>query len=298
MSEIIKNRIHFLGIFDAKNSNPNGDPDAAGQPRIDPMTGLCLVTDVCLKRKIRNEITLMKGKTPGYKLYIESNCGETLNARDEEAFRVATGVTIEKLAEYKQEHSDVDEILRQFVCDNYYDVRTFGGVMTRFQSAKLNSGMIRGPVQISMAESVVPVEMNDLTLVRTIVATEDEVQKGNTTFGQKSIIPYGLFTFTGSISPMLARATGFSEDDQELFFTALMNMFEHDQAAIRNQMVLRKLVIFRHDSAYGNAPAHKLYERVHIRQIDPAKPARNYSDFIVDVDSKDLPKGVSIEVRD
>ena len=298
MSNIIKNRIHFMGIFDAKNSNPNGDPDAAGQPRIDPTTGLCLVTDACLKRKIRNEIALMKEGAPSYKLYIESNCGETLNARDEENFELATKIALKNLAEYKKDHPDVDDILRKFVCGNYYDIRTFGGVMTRFQAAKLNSGMIRGPVQISMAESVLPVELREVSVARTIVATEEEVQKGNTTFGQKAIIPYGLFTFTGSISPMLARATGFSEEDQELLFDAIVNMFEHDQAAIRNQMALRKLVIFTHDSAYGNAPAHKLYERVHIQQVDPSKPARYYSDFAVEVDTANVPTGVSIEVRD
>lgn len=139
MSDIIKKRVHFVGIFDAKNSNPNGDPDAGGQPRIDPMTGLCLVTDACIKRKIRNEVALRKEGASGFKLYIESNCGETLNARDEENFKLATGVTLQKLADYKKDHSNVDDILRKFVCGNYYDVRAFGGVMTRFQTAKLNS---------------------------------------------------------------------------------------------------------------------------------------------------------------
>lgn len=299
IKQVIQNKYDFVSIFDCKNGNPNGDPDAGNQPRIDPVTGLCLMTDVSLKRKIRNYIALVREGVPGFKMYIQPQSGQTLNDRDMECFITATNCTKESIAEYKKGHPEVDDVLRNFMCENYYDIRTFGGVMTKFQSANLNCGTIRGPVQIAMAESVSPVDLRELSITRTAVATEDEIKKKEGTFGQKPIIPYGLFVCTGSVSPTLAQKyTGFSEEDLNLLWDAIMNMFDFDKSACRAEMATRKLVIFKHDSIYGNAPSHKLYERVHVKEANTGKPIRNYSDYEVTVDDTNLPAGVTVEVRE
>lgn len=299
IKQAIQNKYDFFFMFDGRNCNPNGEPDAGNAPRIDPETGLCLVTDVCLKRKIRNYVALVREGVPGFKMYIQPQSGQTLNARDMESFVAATGCTTGSIAEYKKGHPEVDDVLRNFMCENYYDIRTFGGVMTKFQSANLNCGTIRGPVQISMAESVSPVELRELSITRTAVATEDEIKKKEGTFAQKPIIPYGLFVCTGSVSPTLAQKyTGFSEEDLNLLWDAIMNMFDFDKSACRAEMATRKLVIFKHDNIYGNAPSHKLYERVHVKEVNPGKPIRSFSDYEVTVNDTDLPAGVSIEVRE
>lgn len=295
MSEPIKNRYEFVILFDVENGNPNGDPDAGNMPRVDPETGLGLVTDVCLKRKIRNYVETVKGDADGYRIYIKD--GVPLNRSDTEAYETL-GVTDKTVKEKKKADSHLDEKIRDWMCANFYDIRTFGAVMTTFVKAALNCGQVRGPVQLGFARSVEPVMPQEVTITRVAITTEADAEKKGTEMGRKYIIPYGLYRCEGYVSANLARkTTGFSEEDLELLWQAILNMFEHDRSAARGKMAVRELIIFKHDSELGCAPAWKLFESVKVERTnqDHAAPARSYGDYQVTVDEAALPAGVTCQ---
>ena len=273
MAEPIKNRYEFVILFDVENGNPNGDPDAGNMPRVDPETGLGLVTDVCLKRKIRNYVETVKGEA-----YAE------------------LGVTDKTVKEKKRTDPGLDEKIRDWMCANFYDIRTFGAVMTTFVKAALNCGQVRGPVQLGFARSVEPVMPQEVTITRVAITTEADAEKKGTEMGRKYIIPYGLYRCEGYVSANLARkTTGFSEEDLELLWQAILNMFEQDRSAARGKMAVRELIIFKHDCELGCAPAWKLFETVEVERVDKsdAAPARSYRDYQVTVDESALPAGVT-----
>ena len=292
MSEPIKNRYEFVVLFDVENGNPNGDPDAGNMPRVDPETGYGLVTDVCLKRKIRNYVEMAKEGENGYRIYIKD--GVPLNTSDKEACAYV-GVDPDKLKDAKKKDEHLDEKLRDFMCDNFYDIRTFGAVMTTFVKGALNCGQVRGPVQLGFARSVDPILPQEVTIARITQATQKLIdEKGPHTLGNKYIIPYGLYRVEGYVSANLARkTTGFSQEDLDLLWTAILNMFENDHSAARGKMAVRELIVFKHDSELGNAPAHKLFDLVKAER-DPEVPvARSYSDYTVTVEEEKLPAGVA-----
>lgn len=292
MSEPIKNRYEFVILFDVENGNPNGDPDAGNMPRIDPETNLGLVTDVCLKRKIRNYVETVKEGVPGYRIYIKD--GVPLNRSDREAYSYL-GIDEANLKETKKKDDKVDEKIRRFMCENFFDIRTFGAVMTTFVKAALNCGQVRGPVQLGFSRSVDPVIPQEVTITRVAIATEADAEKKSTEMGRKYIIPYGLYRCEGYISANLARkTTGFSEDDLQLLWDAILNMFEHDHSAARGNMAVRELIVFKHDSELGNAPAYRLFETVSVARKDSAQPARCYSDYEVTIDEAVIPAGVTM----
>lgn len=288
MSEVIKNRYDFVILFDVENGNPNGDPDAGNMPRMDPETGYGLITDVCLKRKIRNYVETLKEGAPGFQIYIKE--GVPLNRSDNEAVQA---LGIEDIKNAKRSDPDIDQKLRNWMCKNFYDIRTFGAVMTTFVKNALNCGQVRGPVQLSFARSIDPVVPQEVTITRVAITTEGDAEKKKTEMGQKHIIPYALYRAEGFVSANLARkTTGFSEEDLELLWQAIMNMFENDHSAARGKMAVRKLIIFKHDSELGNAPAHKLFDLVQVRKKDTVVVSRSYNDYIVEI-SPDLPDGVT-----
>lgn len=289
----ISNRYEFVVFFDVENGNPNGDPDAGNMPRIDPETGYGLVTDVCLKRKIRNYVETMKEGEQGYRIYVKQ--GVTLNSNDNEACDYV-GVKADKLKEAKKKDENLDEKIRNFMCENFFDIRTFGAVMTTFVTGSLNCGQIRGPVQLGFARSVDPIVPQEVTITRVTFTTdkEAETKSGNTQIGRKYIVPYGLYRVEGYISANLARkTTGFSEDDLELLWQAILNMFELDRSAARGKMAVRQLIVFRHDSELGNAPAWKLFELVKAEKNPGVVAPRAYSDYTLSVDEENLPAGVT-----
>lgn len=293
MSDPIRNRYEFVILFDVENGNPNGDPDAGNMPRVDPETGLGLVTDVCLKRKIRNYVETVKEDAEGYRIYVKD--GVPLNRSDMKAF-AALDVTEKNIKEKKKADPDLDKKLRDWMCANFFDIRAFGAVMTTFTKNALNCGQVRGPVQLSFAHSVEPVVPQEVTITRIAITTEADAERKGTEMGRKHIVPYGLYRCEGYISANLARkTTGFSDEDLTLLWEAILNMFEHDHSAARGKMAVRALIVFKHDSELGCAPAHKLFERVHVRRKiegDPA-PARSYQDYSVTVDEDNLPDGVT-----
>ncbi len=291
MSEPIKNRYEFVLLFDVENGNPNGDPDAGNMPRVDPETGFGLVTDVCLKRKIRNYVETAKEGEPGYRIYIKD--GVPLNTSDKEACAYV-GVEADKLKDAKKKDEHLDEKIRDFMCSNFYDIRTFGAVMTTFVKGALNCGQVRGPVQLGFARSVDPVLPQEITITRVAITTEADAEKKDTEIGHKYIIPYGLYRVEGFVSANLARkTTGFSEEDLELLWTALLNMFENDHSAARGKMAVRELIIFKHNCELGCAPAHKLFELVKVARKDGVATARSYEDYTVTMNENDLPDGVT-----
>ena len=297
MSEAIKNRYEFVILFDVENGNPNGDPDAGNMPRVDPETGLGLVTDVCLKRKIRNYVETVKEDATGYRIYIKD--GVPLNRSDAEAY-AALDVTEKTVKAKKKENPDLDRNIRDWMCVNFYDIRTFGAVMTTFVKAALNCGQVRGPVQMGFARSVEPVVPQEVTITRVAITTEADAENKGTEMGRKYIVPYGLYRCEGYISANLARkTTGFSEKDLELLWEAILNLFEHDHSAARGKMAVRELIIFKHDSELGCAPAHKLFDTVKVTRTHPEDitPARSYQDYVVTVDEAALPEGVTCEIR-
>ncbi len=293
--EAIKNRYEFVVLFDVENGNPNGDPDAGNMPRIDPETGYGLVTDVCLKRKIRNYVETVKEDEAGYRIYIKENV--PLHTSDEEACAYI-GVSKDKLKEAKKKDPDLDRKIRDFMCNNFYDIRTFGAVMTTFVKGALNCGQVRGPVQIGFARSIDPVMPQEVTITRVAITTEEDAEKKGTEMGRKYIVPYALYRAEGFISANLARkSTGFSEEDLELLFEAIMNMFELDHSAARGKMAVRQLIIFKHGNELGNAPAHKLFELVQVEKKAGVIAPRQYADYTVTVDTDHVPAGVSCEIR-
>ena len=291
MAEPIKNRYEFVVLFDVENGNPNGDPDAGNMPRIDPETGYGLVTDVCLKRKIRNYVEMAKEGADGYKIYIKE--GVPLNTSDKEACSDA-GVAPDKLKEAKKKDANLDEKIRNYMCSHFYDIRTFGAVMTTFVKGALNCGQVRGPVQLGFARSVDPILPQEITITRVAITTEADAEKKGTEMGRKYIVPYGLYRVEGYVSANLARkTTGFSEEDLNLFWTAILNMFENDHSAARGKMAVRELIVFKHDSELGCAPAHKLFDLVQVAHKDGVTAPRAYSDYTVSVAEDKLPAGVT-----
>ena len=291
MSEPIKNRYEFVVFFDVENGNPNGDPDAGNMPRVDPETGYGLVTDVCLKRKIRNYVEMAKEGEGGYRIYIKD--GVPLNTSDKEACAYV-GVDADKLKDAKKKDEHLDEKLRVFMCRNFYDIRTFGAVMTTFFKGALNCGQVRGPVQLGFARSVDPIMPQEVAITRVAITREADAEKKNTEMGRKYIVPYGLYRAEGYVSANLARkTTGFSEDDLNLLWTAILNMFENDRSAARGKMAVRELIVFKHDSELGCAPAHKLFDLVKAAHKDDVTTPRSYEDYTVTVDEAALPAGVT-----
>ncbi len=293
MREVIKNRYEFVFLFDVENGNPNGDPDAGNLPRLDPETGLGLVTDVCLKRKIRNYVELVKEDQDGYKIYIKA--GVSLNRSDATAFE-ALNITEENIQDAKKNDDKLSEKIRDFMCEHFYDIRTFGAVMTTFtkKKYKLNCGQVRGPVQISFAQSIDPIVPNEITITRTAITTEADAAEKTTEMGRKSIVPYGLYRAEGFVSANLARkTTGFSEDDLNLLWEAIINMFEHDHSAARGKMAVRELIVFKHATELGNTPSYKLFDAVHVTKKEGVIAPRSYSDYTVTIDEESIPESVT-----
>jgi CRISPR-associated protein Csd2 len=283
-------------LFDVENGNPNGDPDAGNMPRIDPETGLGLVTDVCLKRKIRNYVDTVKEGEAGYQIYIQEKV--PLNRMDKRAIEyVNLDPEDEKaLKKAKKDDPELDVKLRDFMCRNFFDVRAFGAVMTTFVKANLNCGQVRGPVQIGFARSIDPIMPQEVTITRVAITTEADAENKGTEMGRKTIVPYGLYRAEGFVSANLARkTTGFSEDDLSLLWQAILNMFENDHSAARGKMCVRELIVFKHDSELGNAPAHKLFDAVKVRRAPAVAAPRSYSDYAVEVDTASLPDGVTCQ---
>lgn len=298
MSEVIKNRYDFVILFDVENGNPNGDPDAGNLPRVDAETGNGIVTDVCLKRKIRNYVETVKEDADGYRIYIRQSV--SLNRSDKEALdhfgikgddkKIGDAIKAAKKA-----NPELDGLIRDYMCSNFYDIRTFGAVMTTFTKGSLNCGQVRGPVQIGFAQSVDPVVPHDVTITRVAITKESDAEEKNTEMGRKYIIPYGLYRAEGYVSANLARkTTGFNEDDLALLWEAIINMFETDHSAARGKMAVRELIVFRHDSELGNAPSYKLFDLVKVEKREGVVVPRHYSDYVVTVDEH-LPEGVTCE---
>lgn len=287
MAETIKNRYDFVILFDVENGNPNGDPDAGNMPRIDPETGLGLVTDVCLKRKIRNYVEIVKEGELGYGIYIKDSV--PLNRSDETAY---TALDVKDVKKAKKDDPDLDRKIRDFMCKNFYDIRTFGAVMTTFVKAALNCGQVRGPVQLGFARSVDPIVPQEVTITRVAITTEADAERKGTEMGRKYIVPYGLYRAEGFVSANLARkTTGFSEEDLALLWNAIIHMFDEDRSAARGKMAVRELIVFRHSSELGDAPAYKLFDAVQAKKnVDIP---RSYRDYDVSVDETAIPEGVT-----
>ncbi|HHW23922.1 MAG TPA: type I-C CRISPR-associated protein Cas7/Csd2 [Clostridiales bacterium] len=283
MSEPIKNRYEFSIFFDVENGNPNGDPDAGNMPRIDPETGHGIVTDVCIKRK--NGVS-------GFDIYIKD--GVPLNLSDKKAYAaVLEGGKLEK------KDPEIDRKLRDWMCKNFYDIRTFGAVMTTFVKDKLNCGQVRGPVQLTFARSIDPIVRQEVTITRVAITTEEDFAKKETEMGRKHIIPYALYRADGFISANLARrVTGFSEEDLQLLWEAIINMFEEDRSAARGKMAVRKLVIFKHKDELGNAPAHRTLGLVTVKRKEGVDVPRSFADYEIIVDEAGCPDGVEIICRE
>ncbi|GAP10221.1 CRISPR-associated protein, Csd2 family [Bellilinea caldifistulae] len=281
----LSNRYEFVLLYDVENGNPNGDPDAGNMPRIDPETGYGIVTDVCLKRKIRNYVEMIKGDTPGYRIYVKE--GIPLNANHREAY-LAVGLEPGKKASVEGVNK-----AREWMCKNFYDIRTFGAVL----SVGDNCGQVRGPVQLNFSRSIDPIVQQEVTITRLTVTREEEADKERT-IGRKHIIPYALYRVEGYVSAKLAndptKGTGFSEEDLQLFWEALINMFEHDRSAARGKMATRRLFVFKHESDLGNAPAHRLFELIRVNKKEGANPPRSFDDYEVSVNKDDLPSGVTL----
>lgn len=293
MSNPISNRYDFVVYFDVENGNPNGDPDAGNMPRVDPETGFGLVTDVCLKRKIRNYIETVKEGESGFEIYIKE--GVPLNTSDERAFDYC-GVDSKEIKKMKKDDPDLDAKLRDFMCRTFFDVRTFGAVMTTFVKNNLNCGQVRGPVQLTFARSVDPVIPQEVTITRVAITTEADAAKKGTEMGRKYVVPYGLYRCEGFVSANLARkTTGFSEDDLELLWNAIINMFEHDHSAARGKMAVRSLIVFKHASELGNAPSYKLFDAVTVTKKAGVEAPRSFKDYEdVAVDGSSVPEGVEV----
>jgi CRISPR-associated protein Csd2 len=283
----LKNRHDFVILFDVQDGNPNGDPDAGNLPRVDPETGHGLVSDVCLKRKVRNFVACKHGGTPPHEIYVKEKA--ILNDQHERAY-VALGIKVE---EKKQKQDEVDKA-RAWMCENFYDVRTFGAVM----STSKNCGQVRGPVQVTFSRSADPIVALEHSITRMAVTTEKEAEAqggDNRTMGRKSTVPYGLYVGHGFVSPQLAAQTKFSAEDLDLFWEALAGMFDVDRSAARGLMATRKLIVFKHEGALGNAPAHALFDRVKVTRQN--EPARSFGDYAVTIDRANLPAGVTIEEK-
>jgi CRISPR-associated protein Csd2 len=281
----IENRYEFVLYFDVTNGNPNGDPDAGNMPRVDPETNYGLITDVCIKRKVRNYVELVKGGEEGYRIYVTE--GAVLNDQHLLAYKA-----LDLKPESKKLPKEVEKArqITAFMCGNFYDIRAFGAVMT----TEVNCGQVRGPVQLGFGRSADPILQQEVSITRMAVTNQKDVDKERT-MGRKFIVPYGLYRMEGFISQPLAEKTGFSDGDLELLWQALMNMFDQDRSAARGVMATRKLIVFKHESKLGNAPASQLFKLVKVERNDPSQPARSFEDYLVTVDAAGLPSGVSIQ---
>lgn len=299
MAEAITNRYDFVFFCDVRNGNPNGDPDAGNLPRIDPETGRGIISDVCIKRKIRNYVDLVSGADIddpdveegelGYKIYVQE--GAVLNDRNKKAYvHYKLKQVDKKLPKAKEDQLKV----RQFMCDNFYDIRTFGAVMT----TGVNCGQVRGPVQLCFGESIDPVMPLEMSITR-MAATAEKEDKDNKTMGRKQYIPYGLYRIEGFVSAPLAEQTGFCRKDMDLLCEALMNMFEHDRSAARGLMTSRKLVLFKHEGRLGNASAESLFDLVTVERLIPREQEpRAYKDYAIHIDEASVPEGVEVFAYD
>ena len=292
MSEPIKNRYEFTILFDVENGNPNGDPDAGNMPRVDPETGYGLVTDVCLKRKIRNCIETICEDKPGYRIYVRE--GVPLQRSDKEALAYVGIDEKTDIKKMKKDDPELDRKICDFMCQNFFDIRTFGAVMTTFVKSALNCGQVRGPVQLGFARSIDPIMPQEVTITRVAITTEKDAENKNTEIGRKYIIPYALYRVDGYVSANLARkVTGFSEDDLQYLWKAIINMFEYNYSAARGNMAVRELIVFKHDSELGNAPAYKLFDTIHVQKKDGVIAPRNYMDYDITVDESKIPEHVT-----
>jgi CRISPR-associated protein Csd2 len=285
---ILANRYEFVYLFDVTNGNPNGDPDDGNRPRLDPETGIGLITDVCLKRKIRNYVALEKDGGAGHAIYMQEKA--VLNLQHKLGYQ-ALGLEPDK--KLPKDPKKADELTR-WMCANFFDIRAFGAVMT----TGINCGQVRGPIQLAFATSIDPVIPMEISITRMAVTTEahSAKQNDNRTMGRKHILPYGLYRAHGFISAKLAERTGFTEDDLELVWRSLINMFEHDRSAARGEMAARRLIVFKHESALGNAPAHTLFDAVNVVRVKEGAelPARKFSDYAVSVDKTKIADGVEV----
>lgn len=296
MSDSIQHRYDFSLFFDVENGNPNGDPDAGNMPRIDPETSLGIVSDVCLKRKVRNYVDLVKSESVedvdasgdlGYKIYVQEKA--VLNERNKLAYDRNNLKSESKKLPKKLEDQ---RAVTAFMCNNFYDIRAFGAVM----ATEVNCGQVRGPIQMCFGQSIDPVVPQEMSITRMAVTNQKDVDKERT-MGRKQYVPYGLYRVNGFISASLAEKTGFSQADLDLFFEALMNMFENDRSAARGLMTSRKLYVFEHESKLGNAPAHTLFDTVTARK-DSDGPARAYGDYEIVADKSAVPEGVTLHEYD
>jgi CRISPR-associated protein Csd2 len=292
MANEIENRYEFVYLFDVENGNPNGDPDAGNMPRIDPETNHGIVTDVSLKRKVRNYVDMKYENTAPYRIYIREKA--ILNDLHREAYKNIGVELSENDGKKRKGSGDEVERARDWMCKNFYDVRAFGAVM----STGINCGQVRGPVQINFARSVEPILPLEISITRMAVATRKEAEKqqgDNRTMGRKHVVPYGLYRTEGYVSAFLAEQTGFNEEDLNILWEALINMFEHDHSAARGKMSARKLIVFKHESKLGNAPSHKLFEAVKVKRVtDFETPARSFNDYAVEISRESIPSGVEI----
>lgn len=292
MSEPIKNRYEFTILFDVENGNPNGDPDAGNMPRVDPETGYGLVTDVCLKRKIRNCIETICEDKPGYRIYVKE--GVPLQRSDNEALSYVGIDEKTDVKKMKKDDSELDRKICDFMCRDFFDIRTFGAVMTTFVKSALNCGQVRGPVQLGFARSIDPIVTQEVTITRVAITTEKDAENKNTEMGRKYIIPYALYRVDGYVSANLARkVTGFSEDDLQLLWKAIINMFEYDRSAARGNMAVRELIVFKHESELGNAPAYKLFDTIHVQKKEGVVAPRSYMDYDITIDEAKMPERVT-----
>lgn len=282
----IENRYDFVMLFDVENGNPNGDPDAGNSPRIDAESGYGYITDVCLKRKIRNYVEISKDGVPGYNILVKPD--RSLNSKFTEAY-TQLGL------EVGQKGKKGDDVIkaRDYICSNYFDVRAFGAVMSTGTDP---CGIVRGPVQINFARSVSPVNIQDVTITRQARTTEERSKEGNTEMGRKSMIPYALYRAEGYVSAALAqRTTKLTEEDIDLLWESIINMFEHDHSAARGKMCMRRLIVFKHENALGNCPSHILFDKIEVNQKSEGAP-RCFKDYEIIID-KNMPTGVSIEEK-
>lgn len=286
MTTPLTNRYDFVVLYDVENGNPNGDPDAGNMPRIDPETGYGLVTDVCLKRKVRNYVELVKSDATGYRIYVKE--GIPLNQNHIEAYEKELGLKTKDKANLTQINQ-----ARAWMCKNFYDVRTFGAVMTTGD----NCGQVRGPIQINFSRSIDPILQQEVTITRQTVTKIEEIDKERT-MGRKHVVPYALYRAEGYVSAKLAndetKGTGFSEEDLQLFWEALENMFEHDHSAARGKMAVRKLFIFKHESELGNISSHKLFDTINVELKDTSKPPRKFDDYSVSINKEAIPDAVEL----
>ena len=279
----LENRYEFVVLFDVENGNPNGDPDAGNTPRVDAESGYGIITDVCIKRKIRNYVELVMEGEPGYNILIKPD--RALNAKFTDAYK-AEGL------ETGQKGKNADDVqkAREYMCRNYFDVRAFGAVMSTGDNP---CGIVRGPVQINFARSISPISIEDITITRQARTTEERTETGNTEMGRKSIIPYALYRAEGYVSAALAnKSTGLSEEDVQLLWKAIMNMFEEDHSAARGKMAVRKLWVFKHSCVLGNCPSHVLFDKIHVTEKEGVLP-RAYTDYDVNVE-REMPEGVEL----